>query len=111
VAKTVLQQAGHGVDDTKTLPQLFKSAIKEIECAPPGLEHAAEEMVGRLIKQAAALGHTIAELRNDYGTGHGRVAGTPGLEARHARLIVTIASTLGDFVSNSPVRPKSGKGG
>lgn len=30
----------------------------------------------------------VAELRNHYGTGHGKAAGTKGLQPRHAKLAV-----------------------
>lgn len=40
----------------------------------------------------------IAELRNYYGTGHGKASGTSGLGPRHARLAVGAASTLAVFL-------------
>jgi hypothetical protein len=40
----------------------------------------------------------IAELRNYYGTGHGKAIGHGGLGPRHARLAVGAASTLAAFL-------------
>jgi hypothetical protein len=40
----------------------------------------------------------IAELRNEYGTGHGKASGQGGLGPRHARLAVGAASTLAAFL-------------
>jgi len=36
----------------------------------------------------------LAELRNNYGTGHGRASGATGLTARHAKLAAGAASQL-----------------
>jgi hypothetical protein len=36
----------------------------------------------------------IAELRNHYGTGHGKAAGAKGLSSRHAKLAVGAAASL-----------------
>jgi hypothetical protein len=40
----------------------------------------------------------LAELRNLYGTGHGKEGSTKGLAARHAKLAVGAAITLADFL-------------
>jgi hypothetical protein len=40
----------------------------------------------------------LAELRNSYGTGHGKPMGSGGLRPRHARLAVGAASTLAAFL-------------
>lgn len=40
----------------------------------------------------------LGELRNLYGTGHGRTGATRGLKPRHARLAVGSAATLATFL-------------
>jgi hypothetical protein len=40
----------------------------------------------------------IGELRNQYGSGHGKKASFKGLTARHAKLSVGAASTLAIFL-------------
>jgi hypothetical protein len=40
-------------------------------------------------------------MRNHYGTGHGKHAGTKGLQARHARLAVGAASALAAFLAET----------
>jgi hypothetical protein len=46
----------------------------------------------------ATITQGVNELRNHYGTGYGKVAGTKGLLPRHARLAVGAASTLAVFL-------------
>lgn len=40
----------------------------------------------------------IAEIRNEYGTGHGRPADFEGLDSRHAKLLVGMSITLVQFL-------------
>lgn len=40
----------------------------------------------------------LAELRNPYGSGHGKSASFTGLEVRHAKLAVGSSITFVDFV-------------
>ena len=40
----------------------------------------------------------IAELRNLYGSGHGKGQKSPGLTARHAKLVVGAGTTLCAFL-------------
>ena len=50
---------------------------------------------------AATITQGVAELRNHYGTGHGKVAGAKGLQSRHAKLAVGAASTLAVFLAET----------
>ena len=58
----------------------------------------AAENVLVLLENLAAVGHHLAELRNPFGTGHGKEARHTGLKPQHARLAVGAASTLGVFL-------------
>jgi hypothetical protein len=49
----------------------------------------------------ATITQGIAELRNQYGTGHGKAAGAKGLGPRHAKLAVGAASTLAVFLAET----------
>lgn len=40
----------------------------------------------------------IAEIRNAYGTGHGKTADFEGLDSRHAKLLVGMSITLVQFL-------------
>jgi hypothetical protein len=51
-----------------------------------------------LLNNLASISNGLAEIRNLYGTGHGKHARSKGLQRRHARLAVGAASTLGVFL-------------
>src|SRR5947209_5042830 len=50
------------------------------------------------LNNLATISQGLAELRNPFGTGHGKDAGSRGLNKRHARLAVGAATTLGVFL-------------
>lgn len=57
-----------------------------------------EESIRRVLGSLGGIVSGIAELRNSYGTGHGKPSGSGGLGLRHARLAVGAASTLAAFL-------------
>lgn len=61
--------------------------------------HAADT-IKRMLMNIATLAQGAAELRNAYGTGHGKskAQAAQRLEARHARLAVGTATALGVFL-------------
>ncbi|WP_157152646.1 abortive infection family protein [Cellvibrio sp. BR] len=58
----------------------------------------ASDSIKRLLKNLADITYGVAELRNSYGTGHGKNAKSRGLSSRHAKLAVGAASTLAIFL-------------
>ena len=55
-------------------------------------------MIRRMLSNLNQVSQGIAELRNLYGTGHGRDGRFIGLKPRHAKLAVGAAATLGTFL-------------
>jgi hypothetical protein len=51
-----------------------------------------------ILSNLATITNGIAELRNSYGTGHGKDSKAKGLGSRHAKLAVGAASTLAVFL-------------
>ena len=56
------------------------------------------ETIQRLLSNLGAVAQGLSELRNLYGTGHGKHGKAKGLFARHARLAVGAAATLATFL-------------
>jgi hypothetical protein len=82
------------------LPKLVKMTLSQLSVLPDELAdaHLGANSSTLLLKNLAAIGHHVAELRNAFGTGHGKKAEHKGLEPRHARLVVGAAATLGVFL-------------
>ncbi|MFH1066797.1 MAG: abortive infection family protein [bacterium] len=56
------------------------------------------ETIKRLLNNLATIAHGLAEIRNLYGTGHGKGGKTPAIKPRHAKLAVGAAITLATFL-------------
>lgn len=67
----------------------------------------AEAILKRLLGNLSGLCGTMAELRNAYGSGHGKADGFVGLGKMHPSLAVTTACALAAFILESD--PKAGK--
>lgn len=109
VAKLVLQHYGLDPEAYDTLPRLVKQALKCLNLSTEGL-HEAKKGVESIRQVLAALSQIVggvAELRNLYGTGHGRTR-SGGLQPRHARLVVGASAILSRFLLETlDVRRKS----
>lgn len=99
--KTVLADLGlaEGVDKLDLGP-LVRKATKALGLVPEDVPESAKgaESIRRVLGNLAAVTQGLAEIRNLYGTGHGRDGKSRGLEARHARLAVGAATTLVTFL-------------
>lgn len=58
----------------------------------------AADTIRRILSNFASIVQSIAELRNSYGTGHGKASHTVGLSPRHARLASGAAATVVAFL-------------
>jgi hypothetical protein len=98
--RTVLQERGKEPDDKWDLSQLVKYTSRELKLIPENIPDEAKsaETVRRVLGNLASITQGIGELRNAYGTGHGKGAKHRGLSPRHARLAVGAASTLAIFL-------------
>lgn len=100
ICKTILSERGIAIEDTPDLPKLVKMTAKELALTPKDIpdEAKASDSIKRLLSNLATITNGIAELRNTYGTGHGKQARAKGLGSRHAKLAVGAASTLAIFL-------------
>lgn len=100
VCKTILHERGVAPDNVHDFPKLVRAVITELRLAPDDIpDHAkAVETIRLLLRNLATVANGLAELRNPYGTGHGKQAKAKGLQPRHARLAVGAATTLAVFL-------------
>lgn len=98
--KTILQERGVAFDDGWELTRIVKETYKQLKLTPddiPKTEKAAET-IKRLLGNLATVTQSLAELRNLYGTGHGKSAKSKGLTPRHAKLAAGAATALAIFL-------------
>lgn len=108
--KTILGERGVRIPKKPDLAQLVKLTSRELELTPADIPERAKaaDTIKRLLSNLATITQGIAELRNQYGTGHGKEATATGLTARHAKLAVGAASTLAVFLAETH-RARSGE--
>jgi hypothetical protein len=99
-AKLVLRERGVPFDSGYDLPKLARIAEEALLVHPaqakPGPD--GSSTIRKVLGAALTVTSGIAELRNDYGTGHGRDTAPSGLGPRHARLAVNGARLWCQFM-------------
>lgn len=107
--KTILETRGQTVDGSATLGKLSKATMKELKLLPDEVPDSARgsETVKRLLQNLATVTQGLAEIRNLYGTGHGRHGKSKGISKRHARLAVGAATTYCRFLWDTHEETKS----
>ena len=98
--KTIMTERNEKIDKNWNLSQLVKNTCKILKLTPADIPESAKaaDTIKRLLSNLATVTQGLAELRNQYGTGHGRNATTKGLSSRHAKLAVGAATTLVIFL-------------
>ena len=98
--KTILQERGIEYDDKWELTKVVKETYKQLKLTPDDIPETAKaaETIKRLLSNLATVTQGLAELRNSYGTGHGKSAKAKGLTPRHAKLAAGAATALTVFL-------------
>lgn len=99
VTKSILDEGGISLKNAD-MPQLIKETTKLLNLVPKDVsdEKKGAEKIKQILGSLSSIVNGIAELRNDYGSGHGRNGNFKGLQSRHAKLAVGSASTLAIFL-------------
>lgn len=100
ICKTILEERGRSIAGSPNLAQLVKATAKELQLTPADIPDKAKaaNSIKKLLSNLATITNGVAELRNSYGTGHGKAAKAKGLGSRHAKLAVGAATTLAIFL-------------
>ena len=100
--RTILSERGKQVSRGIAFPDLVKEVRKELDAqlVPQELPDTAKgrEVVRRMLNNMTSILQGIDELRDLYGTGHGKEASTPRVSPRLAKLAIGLAATLANFL-------------
>lgn len=96
--KTILLDRKAAIDPDWDVIRLNKETCKLLKLTPDNIDNMAKasETIKKLLGNLSVISQSMAELRNSYGSGHGKDAKFKGLSPRHARLAVgaTVAAVL-----------------
>jgi hypothetical protein len=107
---TILSERGKPATDKPDLLPLVRRTLEELKLVPDGITdaHKGAKSIKSLLGNLATITQSLAELRNLYGTGHGKDGKTRGLSTRHARLAVGAGTTLAVFLFDTHQERGSG---
>ena len=99
ICRTILKERNVDLPADDDMPALVRTTLNSLPIVPDDIDRGdhTERTIRVLINNLASMGRSMAELRNAFGTGHGKEATHRGLEAPHARLAVNVATAVGVF--------------
>lgn len=100
ICKGVLEEHQVEFDAKAEVPALVKAACKQLALLPESISDQAKgvESIRRTLANLSSVATGVVELRNLYGSGHGRGSRGGGLEPRHARLAVSAVCAVVTFL-------------
>jgi len=110
--KTLLTLLGIDYGKSPTLSTLTKALMR---CLHPLPEQTSErergaELIKNMLDALSTITRTLGDLRNLYGSGHGRAARHVGIEPHHAHLALIAATAFIYFVTESYLRRGESEG-
>lgn len=98
--KTILEESQVAIDKDWNVSQLAKVTMKLLEISIDNVDERTSESrtVKAILGNLHGIAGNIAELRNAYGSGHGKSASYKGLTVRHAKLAVGSSITLVNYL-------------
>ncbi len=98
--KTILADRHVAFPASADLPQLLKLTRRNLQLLPDDISDSAKgaTSIRRLLSSLGTVGQGLGEVRNLYGTGHGKDGRSSAVSPRIARLAVGSSATLATFL-------------
>lgn len=98
--KTILDDLGIEWTKTDDVPQLTNKTMGALNLLPANIQETdpGADAIKAVLGNLRAIPSKLAEIRNPFGSGHGKSASFQGLEERHAKLAVGSSITFVDFI-------------
>ncbi|MBA0883935.1 abortive infection family protein [Flavobacterium undicola] len=98
--KSIFEGRNTNYDKSWDLPKLMKETTKLLKLTPEDIpnEAKASSSIKQILGSLSSVVQGIGEIRNEYGSGHGKDGGFKGLQPRHAKLAVGASTTLAIYL-------------
>lgn len=98
--KTILDDKGIAYSKNDDVPQLADKTMNALSLLPANVQSTdrGADAIKAVLGNLRAIPTKLAEIRNPFGSGHGKSASFEGLEVRHAKLAVGSSITFVDFI-------------
>lgn len=99
ICKSILKQSSVEYDEDWNIAKLLKETNNVLDFSPKFAQNPdeAERSIRQILGGISSAIQGITELRNAYGTGHGKDADFVGLESKYAKLIVGAVAEIAIF--------------
>lgn len=99
ICKSILKQRNVAADKDWTLPQLLKNTTSSMDFKPKGVENPenAERSIRQILGGVSSIVQGMTELRNSYGSGHGKDNDFKGLDSVYAKLFTGMVADTALF--------------
>jgi hypothetical protein len=104
--KAILSECGETPPEKAEITDLVALVLERLDLLAKNVsaEKKGGQSIRKVLGSLAQVVQGLAELRNLYGSGHGKGPNERGLTARHARLCAGAASTLATFLMETAVQ-------
>lgn len=98
--KSIFEERNMTHEKAWDLPKLMKETTKLLKLTPDDIsdEIKAAKSIKQILGSLSSVVQGIGEIRNEYGSGHGKNGNFKGLQPRHAKLAVGASSTLAIYL-------------
>ncbi len=98
--KTILDDLSIEWTKTDDVPQLTNKTMEALNLLPANIQETDQgaDAIKAVLGNLRAIPSKLAEIRNPFGSGHGKSASFQGLEEHHAKLAVGSSITFVDFI-------------
>jgi len=102
ICKAILEKNDVELNETDEddLPKILKKTLNVLQLLPENIDNNKKgaESIKKILGGLTTIVQGLAELRNTYGTGHGKSANFKGLQPKHAKLAANAASIVAYFL-------------
>lgn len=101
--KTILDEKGIEYTKDDDVPRLASKTMNELNLLPENVNPTdrGADAIKAVLGNLRSIPTKLAEIRNPFGSGHGKSANFQGLEVRHAKLAVGSSITFVEFIWNT----------
>lgn len=98
--KTILDELGIEWSKNDDVPQLTNKMMGALNLLPVNIQEADQgaDVIKAVLGNLRPISTKLAEIRNPFGSGHGKRASFQGLKECHAKLAVGSSITFDDFI-------------